>query len=652
MVKIFVNDIEKEVPAGITIIQALDYENVQVPRFCYHDKLKIAGNCRMCLVEIVGIPKPQASCALNVTEGMKINTESEMVKKAREGAMEFLLINHPLDCPICDQAGECDLQDQAFIYGKDKTRLQEEKRAVEEKSMGPFIKTQMTRCIHCTRCVRFMEDIAGTNEIGAFGRGNEMEIATFLNENIKSELSGNIIDLCPVGALTAKPYALSYRAWELKKTNSIDVFDSLGSAISVQSKNNEVVRILPRVNEEINEEWLSDKSRFTYDGLLIQRLDRCYIKNDSGKLISTSFENAITHIKSNLEKINLSKEFAAITGFFTDAETTFALKDFMNQIGSPYTESRLKPYNLDFSKRENYLFNSKIAGIEVADFLLIVNSDVSKEAPVLNARIRRNIIERKIPVYYIGQEIKLNFPHTYLGSDIANLTKISSLCKELEVAKKPMVIAGMDAFNGDNGLEIHQHLLELSAKYFSKEDWNGLNILHKSSASVASFDAKFIYSGGINEILSKVQNSEIKALYLLGSDEIDISKINSKTFIIYQGSHGDKLAKFANVILPSTAYTEKSASYINTEGRIQKTNIAVQPIGEALNDVEIVNKIANAFGFTANSEMIFHKFTYTIPFAKDKNIEGKFTLNTGNFYTSDYISRNSVNMQKGEKELS
>ncbi len=647
MVKVLINDVEKEVEAGLTVLQALEKEGIQVPKFCYHERLQIAGNCRMCLVEIApGPPKPQASCAINVAEGMSIKTETEMVKKAREGVMEFLLANHPLDCPICDQGGECDLQDQAFIYGKDGSRFTESKRAVEEKAMGPFVKTQMTRCIHCTRCVRFMEDVAGTSEIGAFNRGKETEIATFLNTGIKSELSGNIIDLCPVGALTAKPYAMQYRPWELKKTNSIDVFDGLCASISVQSKNGEVVRVLPLINEEINEEWLSDKSRFAIDGLLSQRLDGCYIKKD-GKLVKASFKEAMDFTISKLKSLDVSREFGVITGDFTDAETIFAVKNLLSNIGSQYGECRQKNINLDITNRENYLFNSKITGVEEADLLVIVNSNLKQESPVLNARIRRNVLERKIPVYVIGEKVDLAYKYHYLGRE-KSLLKGSELESILSKAKKPMIIAGLEAFAGDDGVSVHKVLLEIANKHLKKDNWNGFNILHTNVSLTSGFDAKLIYEKGINGILNKAKSGEIKAIYSLGSDEIDVEAIKS-TFIIYQGSHGDKIAPFASVIFPSTAHTEKVATFTNTEGKHLKTAKVVPSIGDAKDDVEIVKLLAENLGyklsFSLNTTNICPKISHS------SEISGEFSISKKSFYMADYISRNSKSMANAKREL-
>lgn len=657
MVKVLINGIEREVESGLTVIQVLEMDGIQVPRFCYHERLKIAGNCRMCLVEIApGPPKPQASCAINVSEGMSIKTDTEMVKKAREGAMEFLLANHPLDCPICDQAGECDLQDQAFIYGRSGSRVSEEKRAVSEKNMGPFIKTEMTRCIHCTRCVRFMEDIAGSSEIGSFGRGNEMEISSFLNQGIKSELSGNIIDLCPVGALTAKPYTASYRSWELTKTSTIDVFDGLGSAISVESKGDEVIRVLPRINDEINEEWISDKSRFAIDGLLFQRLDSAYIKNETGKLVPTSIFEALLCASNKIKSIDTTSEMAIITGDFTDTESIFALKSLALALDCSYTEGRQKQYDFDISKRENYIFNSRIVGIDEADVILIVCSNLKKEAPVLNARIRRNILERGLKVYLIGENIDLTYQYIHLGKEksILNdiLTKTNSFSEILASAKKPMLIAGLDAFLTD-GLKVHQILLQISDKYLARENWNGFNILHQNSSLVSVFDAKFVSKIGINGILKKAKTEEIKVIYAIGADEIDASNLKN-TFIIYQGSHGDKLAEIADIILPSTAYTEKQATFVNTEGRAQKTTKAVNAKGDALDDKTLVEKLASELGISVS----FDTNQKQLPAPKTKTaidtsrpIPGLFTLSEFNFYTSDYISRNSKTMAKASREF-
>lgn len=657
MVKVLINDTEREFEAGLTVIQALELSGIQVPRFCYHEKLRIAGNCRMCLVEIApGPPKPQASCAINIAEGMSIKTETEMVRKAREGVMEFLLANHPLDCPICDQGGECDLQDQAFVYGKCDTRNLEDKRVVEEKGMGPFIKTAMTRCIHCTRCVRFMQDIAGTNELGAFGRGNEMEIATVLNSGITSELSGNIIDLCPVGALTAKPYAFSYRKWELEKTNSIDVFDGLGSSISVQTKAGEVVRVLPRINDEINEDWISDKTRFAPEGLLNQRLDTAYIKNVDGKLVATSMADALDAMYKKIKSIKPSKELAILTGKFTDSETTYALTGLAKYLGTPYTENRDAEHYLDSSAREAYIFNSKIIGIDEADVIFIINSDVKREAPVLNARIRKNILERNIKVYYLGADVDLTYKTINLGNKKQTLNDIlqerHELSESLKDAKKPMFIVGLDAFLAKEGLNTHHVLLEIAKKYLIKDQWNGFNVLHQNSSFVSSLDAGFIYSGGILEILQKTQKGEIKVVYAVGADEIDIKYLKD-TFLIYQGSHGDRLAPYASIILPSTTYVEKVASFINTEGRLQKTSKATNPKGSAIDDSKIVSQLSSLLSANISNEVSLQKKQNIKDLILNiAPLEGCFVLSNKDFYNSDYISRNSKSMMMAFKEFS
>jgi NADH-quinone oxidoreductase subunit G len=642
MAKIKINDAEYDARDGLTVLQALEEFGITVPRFCYHERLQIAGNCRMCLVEIApGPPKPQASCAINVADGMTIKTNTEMVKNAREGVMEFLLANHPLDCPICDQGGECDLQDQAFIYGTGKSRFKEPKRAVEEKSMGPFVKTQMTRCIQCTRCVRFMEDVAGTNEIGAFNRGNEMEIATFLNKGISSELSGNIIDLCPVGALTSKPYALSYRSWELKKVNSIDVFDGLCSSISVQSKNNEVVRVLPLINEDVNEEWLSDKSRFAVDGLLNQRLDTCYIK-EGGKLKPASFDDALMVIAKTMKSINIKEQFGIITGDFTDIETSFLLKDLANKIGSHLTECRQTDFNLDVSERQNYIFNSKITGIDEADVIVIIASNVRKENPVLNARIRKNLLERNIKIYTIGENVDLTYKTTHLGDEKSTLQS-KELKSILANAAKPMLIAGLDAFKEGDGIEIHHNLLALSKEYLHRENWNGFNVLVQNASLISGLDAKLVCAGGVLEVLNKA-----KVLYAVGCDEIDTSKLKN-TFLIYQGSHGDKLAPLADVILPSTAYTEKKATFTNIEGKRLQTSKAVLPLGSSKDDSEIVKMLASSLGIDVEFNL---DVKFSIPkFTNTGSSNNKFTLTKKSFYMADYISRNSVSMAKAKKEF-
>ena len=639
MTKVTINKQEYDFPVGITALQACEIAGVEVPRFCYHKRLEIAGNCRMCLVEIQpGPPKPQASCAMPIAENMIINTNTEMVKKAREGVMEFLLANHPLDCPICDQGGECDLQDQAFVYGKGCSEFTDEKRAVPEKNMGPLIKTNMTRCIHCTRCVRFMESVAGTSELGAFGRGGTTEISTFLNQNIKSELSGNIIDLCPVGALTARPYAFSYRSWELSKTDSIDVMDGLGSFIRVDAKGDEVVRILPRENDDLNEEWISDKSRFASDGLLVQRLDRCYTKQN-GKLVKSNFDDSLAYIAKKISGVSASK-IAFLTGDFVDLETVFALKDLANKIHSPYTECRQDGAKIITNQREDYIFNPKVRGLDEADVLLIVGSNPRIECPVLNARIRKNVCDRNLKVFVIGEEVDLTYKYTFLGSEKSLLDDVAKIFGE---AKRPMMILGQDALCSHDGYAVHAKCLEIRDKFLKKEsEWNGFAMLHKNSARVAGLDAGFVFSGGVNEILEKCESGDISVVFSFGSDEIDVSKL-ANAFVVYVGTHGDKVASVADVILPAAAYTEKDASFVNTEGLVQKTKQAVRRRFDMLNDVDIVHKIARLFECEVSSDYLVRCVKN---FGFDNRISGNFQLSPVSFYQTDFISRNSATMAK------
>ena len=649
MTKVTIDAKEYELQAGLTVLQACEAVGVEIPRFCYHERLQVAGNCRMCLVEIQpGPPKPQASCAINIAENMVIKTNTEMVKKAREGAMEFLLVNHPLDCPICDQGGECDLQDQAFKYGKCTSESLEDKRAVEEKSMGPLVKTHMTRCIHCTRCVRFMDEVAGTSELGAFNRGNHTEISTFLNKPLKSNLSGNIIDLCPVGALTAKPYAYQYRSWELKATNSIDVMDALGSAIRVDSKGGDVMRILPRINDDINEEWISDKSRFAFDGLFVQRLDKSYAKDINGKLLPTSMHDAIRVIS---EKINTLKpnEIAALVGDFVDFETVHELKNLMNFLHSPYTECRQDGAKINTNKRENYIFNSKISGIDRADVLLIVGSNPANESPVLNARIRKAVAAGTLKVYLVGQQAELNYPYTHLGNNRDILLQILENGVIFQNTKTPMLILGQDAITDQNGLDVHNACLAIAQKYLIHDSWNGFNMLHKAAARVGALDVDFTYEGGVSEILDKCQSGDIKMIFLCGADEIDVSKLENTT-VVYIGTHGDAAIKYSDIILPSAAYTEKTATYANTEGLYQSTIQAVQPRGESINDVEIIKMISKSVGCTENKAQKLR--TDNSKKIQDiTSLIGEFSLSNVSFYASDFISRNSKTMAKCIQEI-
>jgi NADH-quinone oxidoreductase subunit G len=600
MTTVTINGKTTTVPEGITIIQACEIADVEVPRFCYHERLAIAGNCRMCLVEVEGMPpKPVASCAMPITEGMKIHTDTPMVKKAREGVMEFLLANHPLDCPICDQGGECDLQDQAYQYGAGKSEYHEHKRSVIDKNMGPLVKTQMTRCIHCTRCVRFVEDVAGTTELGAVNRGEGMEITTYLEKSIKSELSGNIIDLCPVGALTSKPYAFKARSWELKKTETIDVMDAVGSNIRIDSRGVEVMRILPRLNEEINEEWISDKTRFCYDGLRYQRLDKPYAKRD-GRLVEVSFEEAAVEVAKKVKSLQAS-EIAALTGQLSASEEIFALKKLLEKLNIKNFDCRLKGEKLNADDRASYLFNTTIAGIESADACLLIGANPRKDAAILNARIRKRFLSKKLKVAAIGCNAELTYDYKNLGDNIEILKDIldgkSEFCAVLQKAEKPMLILGHDIISGADGSLVLAYAKKIAEKFNMIQDgWNGFNFLAKSTGLLNGLEVGFVGDSNIAEIEKKVESNAIKMLILHGvDDDLDFEKLKD-CFVVYIGSHGDKGAHIADVILPGTAYSEKDAIYVNLEGRSQSTNKAAFAPGHAKEDWKIILELAEALG--------------------------------------------------------
>jgi len=612
MPKIIINDTEHDFPDGITLIQACDMAGVEIPRFCYHERLSIAGNCRMCLVEVVGMPKPVASCAMSVNDLRPgrdgtlptILTHSETTRKAQEGTLEFLLINHPLDCPICDQGGECDLQDQTMAFGFDAGRYQDNKRAVEDKYLGPLIKTYMTRCIHCTRCVRFMSEVAGVHELGAIGRGEDMEITTYLEHGMHSNLSGNVVDLCPVGALTAKPYAFVARPWELTKTPSIDVMDALGSAIRVDARGREVLRILPRINDAVNEEWVSDKARHVWDGLRTQRLDRPYLRRN-GTLEPCTWDEAFAAIAAKLKGLD-GKRFGAIAGDLAAAEEMFALKELAATLGSPNIDCRQDGAKLDPAQgRATYLFNTTIGGIESADAVLFVGTDPRVEAPVLNARFlkRWHQLEGRLPVGLIGTEVDLTYPYDYLGGGPETLAKIAdgthAFAKTLQEAEKPMIVVGQAALARPDGAEV----LALAAKAGQQvgaiaPDWNGFNVLHTAAARVAGLDLGFVPGTGgrdVEAMLEAAGKGDLDAIYLLGADEIAAERFGD-AFVIYQGSHGDRGAHRADVILPGAAYTEKDGTYVNTEGRAQMTARAIFPPGEAREDWTILRALSAVLG--------------------------------------------------------
>ncbi|MDA7830548.1 NADH-quinone oxidoreductase subunit NuoG [Candidatus Pelagibacter sp.] len=597
MPKLKVNNIEVEVEDGLTVLQACEKAGVEIPRFCYHEKLSIAGNCRMCLVEMEKSPKPVASCAMPAAEGMNIKTNTEFVEKARKGVMEFLLANHPLDCPVCDQGGECDLQDQSMFYGVDKSRFKENKRQVPEKNMGPLIKTQMTRCIHCTRCVRFATEIAGVPEIGAIGRGEDMQITTYLEQSMQSELSANVVDLCPVGALTSKPYVFEARPWELKKTESIDVMDAIGSNIRVDTYGWEVKRILPRINEDINEEWISDKTRHACDGLSNQRLDTPYIKYN-GKFEKASWSEVFNIIKSKFKNTDKEK-ICGLTGDLINMETLYIFKEFFNKtLGSQNIESRDNHIYLNPEKRENYLFNSSINGIEEADFVFLLGTNPRFEATILNARIRKSYLQNKTKIISLNEMGDLTFPYKCLDGNTETVKKIiegkhevSDLIKQ---AKKPMVIMGQSALKSKSSKYIFE-----SIKQFLEEnnkvsiDWNALNVISENASTVGAFDlGVYKTTNGENEVLKDLEAHKFEIVYLLGLDNINFEKKNE--FIIYQGSHGDKGAEMADIILPGAAYTEQNGYFTNLEGRLQKAYKASYPPELAKEDWIIINELAES----------------------------------------------------------
>jgi len=603
MPKLTINGNEVEVENGLTVLQACEEIGLEIPRFCYHERLSIAGNCRMCLVEMERAPKLIASCAMPVGEGMVIHTDNEKVRNARKNVMEMLLINHPLDCPVCDQGGECDLQDQAMAYGHDRGRFKEEKRVLGDKDFGPIIRPFMTRCIHCTRCVRFTEEVAGTSDLGGTFRGDHTEIGTYIQSAIQTELSGNLVDLCPVGALTSKPYTYTARPWELKKTESVDVFDAVGTNIRLDSRQNEVLRVLPRLNEEVNEEWLADKSRYAIDGLTVQRLDRPYIRKN-GKLTSASWDEAFAAIADKLKGLDGSK-FAALAGDMVDAESMFALKGIADSLGSKNIDCRQDGAAVDPTVRASYLFNTTIAGIDETDACLIIGSNTRWEAPLINARLRKRSLQGGFKAAVVGPQFDLTFANEYLGETADILSKIASgkhaFSKVLKSAKKPMLIIGMGALAREDGAAILATAKAIADKFgLVTDEWNGFNVLHTAAARVGGLELGFTPSKGGRDtqaILDGAASGDVKVVYLLGADEIDTSKLD-KAFVIYQGHNGDAGAQAADVILPGSAFTEKDGSYVNTEGRLQYGYKAVFAPGEAKEDWSILRALSDVIGKT------------------------------------------------------
>lgn len=603
MPKLTIDGVEVEVENGATVLQACEEAGASVPRFCYHERLSIAGNCRMCLVEIEKSPKPVASCAMPAGDGMVVSTKTPTVKRAREGVMEFLLINHPLDCPICDQGGECDLQDQAMAFGVDTSRFDENKRAVEDKQMGPLVNTIMTRCIHCTRCVRFIQEVAGVPEIGAIGRGEDMEITTYLEKSLTSELSGNVIDLCPVGALTSKPYAFTARPWELRKTESIDVMDAVGSAIRVDVRGREVMRVMPRLNEEVNEEWISDKTRFIWDGLRSQRLDQPYVRVD-GKLRPATWTQAFDAIAAKAKDLAPEK-MAAIAGDLACVESMSALQDLMGALGVTSLDCRQDGTKLTAGDRGAYLFNTTIAGIEEADAVLLIGCNPRQEAPVLNARIRKRWTQGGLPVGIVGENVDLTYETQHLGAGPQTLSEIAdgshAFAHVLEVAERPMIIIGQGALTRDDGAAVHAMAQKIAQKAGAiTTNWNGFNVLHTAAARAGGLDLGFVPGEGgrdVAAILDGAASGDVEFVFLLGADEVDTAKLEN-AFVVYQGTHGDAGAHCADVILPAAAYTEKSALWVNTEGRVQMGRRAAFPPGEAREDWSILRALSDVLGVT------------------------------------------------------
>ncbi|MFO7297269.1 MAG: NADH-quinone oxidoreductase subunit NuoG [Pseudomonadota bacterium] len=605
-----------EVDDGLTLIQACEQAGIPIPRFCYHERLSIAGNCRMCLVEVVGMPKPVASCAMGVNDlppnkdgsPKEIRTNSPMIKKAREGVLEFLLINHPLDCPICDQGGECDLQDQTLIYGPGGSRFHENKRAVEEKYIGPLIRTFMNRCIHCTRCVRFMTEVAGVEELGAIGRGEDMEITTYLQRGILSELSANVNDLCPVGALTHRPWSYMARPWELRHTQSIDVMDALGSAIRVDSRGREVMRVLPRINDDVNEEWISDKTRHVADGLRTQRLDQPYARKN-GRLEPVSWEEALRIAADRLRSAR-PERIGAIAGDLAAAEEMFALKDLLRRLGVPNLDCRQYGEPLDPRLgRSSYIFNSTVVGIEEADVLLIVGSNPRIEAAVLNARILKRWRRGGMKVGLVGEKVDLTYPYEHLGMGPQTLAEIAagrhSFMQALAEARRPMVIVGSGAIARPDGAAVLSLAAQiaLTAMRKSLPEWNAFNVLHAAAGRVGGLDLGFVPEEGGRDLMGML-SGDMEVVYLLGADEIDTSALGD-AFVIYQGTHGDAGAHRADLILPAAAYTEKSGTYVNLEGRAQMTNRAVFPPGAAKEDWAIIRALSPLVGHQLPYDDIF-----------------------------------------------
>ena len=666
MQKLKINNIDIEIEEGLTVLQACEKAGVEIPRFCYHERLSIAGNCRMCLVEIEKSPKPIASCAMPAIDGMNIKTNTPLVEKARKGVMEFLLANHPLDCPVCDQGGECDLQDQSMFYGVDKSRFKENKRQVPEKNLGPLIKTIMTRCIHCTRCIRFATEVAGVEELGAIGRGEDMQITTYLEKSMESEMSGNVVDLCPVGALTSKPYVFEARPWDLKKTETIDVMDAVGSNIRVDTYEWEVKRVLPRINEDINEEWISDKTRHACDGLLNQRLDTPYIKKD-GTLIKSSWKEAFGLIKNKILQTS-SDRISGFVGDMINMEASYIFKELLSKVfKTEWYESRSDHYYLNTYNRENYLFNSKIKCIEESDLIILIGTNPRFEATILNARIRKAYVKNKTKIFSLNNVGDLTYPYKLINGDTETIKNISEdnheLSEKIKKANKPLIIFGQSYLL----LKSSVYTLELLKSFLSKNnkisnEWNALNLISNDASTVGSIDLG-IYNNknNENEVLKNLQNNSYEVVYLLGADNLNFNKKNE--FIIYQGSHGDKGAELADIILPSAAFTEQDGFYTNLEGVMQKAYKASYPPGEAKEDWQVINELSkyiSSKNLYDSKESLEKNMTNYLNLHNSKNnnstkFENNFTkekifIKDIDYYYSNAIARASKTMSECRKE--
>ena len=659
MPKVTVDGLELDVPQGATVLQACELAGKEIPRFCYHERLSIAGNCRMCLVEVSpGPPKPQASCALPAAEGQVIKTDSPMVKKAREGVMEFLLINHPLDCPICDQGGECDLQDQSIAYGRGASRYEENKRAVTEKYMGPIVKTVMTRCIQCTRCVRFAEEVAGVEDIGAIYRGENMQITTYLEHAIQSELSGNVVDLCPVGALTSKPYAFEARPWELTKTLGIDMTDAVGTNVRIDSRGRQVLRVLPRVNDDVNEEWASDKTRHHVDGLIRRRLDRPYVRR-GGKLEEASWAEAFEAIAA----VKAGKSVAAIAGDMADCETMFAAKALVNALGSDLLEGRQTGLAYDVTSLSAVNFNTTIAEAENADVILLVGTNLRWEAPLINTRVRKAVWKKGAKVFAIGPEVDLTYRTEWLGNDASLVAKLPKAALDaLKGAERPMLIFGGGALAVPG---VHGAALALAKSVNAvKDGWNGFNVVHFSAARMGALMLGYAQPGGIKDIVAK----KPKLTFFLGADEVDFAAF-ADSFKVYVGHHGDKGAHAADVILPAAAWTEKDFTTVNTEGRVQRSEKAVFAPGDAREDWSIFRALADALGVSVGFDSFDQCRAAMIAAVPALGVEGlvdygwappaldakpearEMSLPIKDFYLTNAICRASPTMQRCSEEI-